>query len=118
MKKITLAFLAAMMLLVPALSFAQGFDIDPELPPPTVSSFGDFVGVFNRLISWLFTLLLILAVIFIILAAFSYLTAGGDEEKIKGAHKKIMFAVVALVVAFLAQGIQFIVRELLGVSPS
>ena len=40
------------------------------------------------------------------------LTAGGDDEKIKSAHKMIIYAVVALVVAFLAQGIRFVIEEL------
>ena len=101
---------------MPGLAMAQsgGFDREVIQPPTTVTSFGGFIDIFNTLIGWLFTVLLILSVIFIILAAFSYLTAGGEEEKISTAHKKIIYAVVALVVAFLAQGIRFVVAELLG----
>lgn len=81
---------------------------------PGVKSFEGFLGIFDTLITWLFTILLVLAVIFIILAAFQYLTAGGEEEKIKQAHKKIIFAIVAIAVAFLAQGVSFVVAQLLN----
>jgi uncharacterized RDD family membrane protein YckC len=62
----------------------------------------------------MFIILLVLAVLFIIMAAFSYMTSGGDEEKVAGAHKKVIYAVVAIAVAFLAQGVSFVVASLLG----
>ena len=82
--------------------------------PQGITSFGGFIEVFKTMITWVFTLLLIFAVLFIIMAAFSYLTAGGDEEKVAGAHKKIIYAVVAIAVAFLAQGVSYVVGELLN----
>lgn len=82
--------------------------------PQGITSFGGFIEVFKTMITWIFTLLLIFAVLFIIMAAFSYLTAGGDEEKVGAAHKKIIYAVVAIAVAFLAQGVSYVVGELLN----
>ena len=82
--------------------------------PQGVTTFGGFIEIFKTLITWIFTLLLIFAVLFIIMAAFSYLTAGGDEEKIQKAHQKIIYAVVAIAVAFLAQGVSYVVGELLN----
>ena len=82
--------------------------------PQGITSFGGFIEVFKTLITWIFTLLLIFAVLFIIMAAFSYLTAGGDEEKVQKAHQKIIYAVIAIAVAFLAQGASYVVGELLN----
>jgi hypothetical protein len=82
--------------------------------PQGITSFAGFIEVFKTIITYVFTLLLIFAVIFIIMAAFTYLTAGGDEEKVSKAHQKIIYAVVAIAVAFLAQGISYVVGELLN----
>lgn len=114
MKKLLFALSGTSLLASPIIALAQ---FDPNVviaPTATVTKFGDFIAIFNTLISWMFTILLILSVIFIILAAFKYLTAGGDEEKIKKAHQMIIYAVVGLVVAFLAQGIRLVVAQLLG----
>ena len=88
--------------------------VNLQTAPKGIRSFEGFLGVFDLLITWIFTILLVLAVIFIILAAFQYLTAGGEEEKIKKAHQKIIYAIVAIAVAFLAQGVSFVVAQLLN----
>ena len=110
MKKIStlIAFTAS------ALSPLSAFAVTIQQAPKGVRSFEGFLSIFDTLITWLFTILLVLAVIFIILAAFQYLTAGGEEEKIKKAHQKIIYAIVGIAVAFLAQGISFVVGQLLN----
>lgn len=108
MKKITTIVSSVLALSLPALAFAQ------INPPQGIRSFGGFLNVFDTFISWIFTILLVLSIIMIIFAAFQYLTAGGDEEAVKKANKKIVFAVIAIAVAFLAQGISFVVGELLN----
>jgi len=51
---------------------------------------------------------------FILYAAFIYLTAGGDPEKVKTASNQLIYAAVAIAVALVAQGIRFIVAQLVG----
>ncbi len=101
---------------LPMVSFAAAFDVPNGQDGTTIGirNFEDVVGIIERLTNWIFIILLVLAVLFIILAAFSYLTAGGDEEKVSGAHQKIIYAVVAIAVAFLAKGVSFIVAQLLS----
>lgn len=84
--------------------------------PRSRLDFGNFLDIINRVIDWFFTLLLVLAVVFILWAAFKYLTAGGDEEKVGSAHKILLWAVVAIAVALLSQGLVFIVQQLVGVT--
>ena len=64
--------------------------------------------------NWLFAFLLIVAVIFIFLAAFSYMTAAGDPEKMGKAKSKLIYAIIAIVIALVAKGVQLILRDVLG----
>lgn len=72
------------------------------------------VALVVKITNWMFTLLLVLAVLFIIMAAFKYMFSGGSEEAVGAAHKMLIYAVVAIAVAFLAKGIVFVVQELVG----
>ena len=110
MKKISTILAVAASALLPLTAGA----VNVQQLPQGVRSFEGFLNIFDTLITWIFTILLVLSVIFIILAAFQYLTAGGEEEKIKQAHKKIIMAIVAIAVAFLAQGVSFVVAQLLN----
>ncbi len=117
MKKITSFIATAGLQLLPILTLAQGSGITQPVPLPNTQGFGvqGFIGVFNTLINWLFTLLLILAVVFILIAAFLYITGGGNEEKIKKAHNYLKFAAIGIAVALLAQGVRFLISQLVGV---
>jgi hypothetical protein len=111
-KKITLSLL---LVALATTASAQTFEVPDDALKGGIGDIEDLLGTIT---DWLFTFLLILAVIFIILAAFSYLTSGGSEEKVKSAHQKVIFAIVAIAVAMLAKGVQFVVAELLGVEDS
>lgn len=76
----------------------------------------ELLGIMEYVTNWLFTILLVLAVFFIILAAYRYLTSGGGEEVAK-AHKMILYAAVAIAVAVLAKGIVNVTRVLIGGAP-
>lgn len=82
-----------------------------HLPETAVSEkgFQGLIDYINQASGWLFGILLALAVVFLIYAAFLYLTSGGDEEKTKAAKNYIIYAVVALAVGFLATGIVILV---------
>jgi len=75
------------------------------------SGAGGVVDLIQTITNWMFTILLVAAVVFILLAAFKYLTSGGGEE-VGVAHKMLMYAAVALAVGFLAKGIVFVIQEL------
>lgn len=118
MKKITSFIATAGLQLLPILTLAQGGSgITQPVPLPNTQGFGvqGFIGVFNTFINWLFTLLLILAVIFILVAAFLYITGAASEDKIKTAHKYLKYAAIGIAVALLAQGVRFIIGQLVGV---
>ena len=60
---------------------------------------------FQTLIAAFFMFLYIIAVIVVIYAGFTILTAAGDEEKIKRAKTMIIQAIVGLIIIFLAASI-------------
>ncbi len=81
------------------------------LPSPNVTTVANVFTVLCQLLGWLFILFIILAVVFVIVAAFKYLTAGGDAEKVGTANHMLIYAVVAVVVAVLARAIPVIIAN-------
>ena len=96
-------------LVLPILGLAQ-----IQEPPTPVTSMSEVYDILVKVMRWIFTFLLIFAVIFLFLAAFSYLTAAGDPEKIGKAKNQLIYAIVAIAIALVARGIEFILRDLLG----
>ena len=68
--------------------------------------------------AWAFYFLLALTVVFIVLAAFKYLTSSGNPEKVQSATSMIIYAAIAVGVALLARAIPLIVANLLGAQGS
>jgi hypothetical protein len=116
------AFLGLFLLSLPALSFAATCTPDPatglQCPLDETSFSGpEFItGLINKVSNWLFTFLLVLAVTFIVIAAYKYLFSGGSEESVSAAHKMMLYAAVAVAVALLSRGFVVVVRSLVGAS--
>lgn len=75
---------------------------------------GELVQVIQRIINLLFTALIIIAVVFIFIAAFIYVGAGGDATKVKKAKDYIVYALIAVVVGILAQGLVAVIKAFFG----
>jgi hypothetical protein len=84
-----------------------------ELKETLPGGANDLLGIIDRVTNWFFTILLVLAVIFIIFAAYKYLMSGGGEEVGK-AHKMVLYAAVAVAVAVLAKGVVNVTKVLIG----
>lgn len=66
------------------------------------------------LINWLIGFAAVLAVIMIIVSGFQFITAFGDEKKIQKATSSLIFAIVGMVLVFIAPlVIQFIIDNFL-----
>lgn len=78
----------------------------------TVTSIDDFIRVaLCTIASYMFFILIALSVIFVIIAAYQYLTSRGDETKVGNATKTITYAAVAIVVVLLAKGFPLVVAS-------
>ena len=111
MKKINFSATLLALLINPLTATAQQVSIPSAGQTVLAGGFSGVLGLVNTITNWLFSLLLVLAVLFILMAAFKYLTSGGGEE-VGAAHKMIIYAAVAIAVAFLAKGIVFVVKQL------
>jgi Type IV secretion system pilin/Family of unknown function (DUF6112) len=109
MKKILTGVTAISFLTLPLLVIAQA-------PPETVPNFGatDFLNALENLINWLFSILIIVAVLFIIIAAYNFVTAQGDPDKVAKARNFILYALVGVAVAVASRGLVALVRLIMG----
>ncbi|MEZ4156923.1 MAG: hypothetical protein R3B52_03100 [Candidatus Paceibacterota bacterium] len=113
MKKYLLIALATV---APNLAMAQTvFDPNRELPKAQgLRTIDGLVTILKTFANWMFVFLLIFAVIMVLVAAFKYLFAGGNDDKIKSAHRMLIYAAVAVAVGLLAQTLVFLVDSILG----
>lgn len=113
MKKLAIRTAAALTGLMPATAFAQA-DVPTGAPEPiSLSGPEDVVAILDNIAGWLFTIFFVLAVVFFIYAAFLYLTAAGNEDRVGKARNTLIYGIIAIVVALLAGGIAFFVSGVL-----
>lgn len=93
---------------------------DPTETAPTglLESVGDLEDLIDTITNWFFFILITVAVIFIILAAMQFITAGGDSAKVSEARTKLIWAAVGIGIAILARSIPVLVKSLLGAAAS
>lgn len=72
------------------------------VPTGTINDIAGFRTLATTAMNWVFTFFLIVAVIFLIVGGFQYLTAGGDPEKQTGARSRIIYSLIGVAVAVLA----------------
>ena len=81
---------------------------------PVFTDVSGLLAFANTIINWIFTILLVVAVIMILLAAFKFLTNGGKEDEIKKAQNMLLYALIAIVIGALAKGLVLVVSNLVG----
>jgi len=62
--------------------------------------------------NWVFAFFLAISLIYIVLGAFQFVTAGGDPTKITEARQKLIFAVIGIAIGLLTLGIPAIIRNI------
>jgi len=82
--------------------------------PTNVTTAQGFIDILAVVTDWIFVVLLVLAVIFIVLAGFQFITGGGDPAAISEARTKLIYAAVGIGVALLARGLPEAVRNIIG----
>jgi hypothetical protein len=112
---------AIMALVLPAFAFAQSLPspvapTETSVPQGQITSLQGVLQMLCTVFAWAFYFLLVLAVIFIIVAGFKYLTAAGDPEKVKSAGTMLIYTAVAIGVALLARAVPLVIGSFLGAS--
>ena len=85
-----------------------------QLNNSPINNASQLLSILAKITQWMYTIFFILAVIFILLAAYNFLFAQGDPEKIKTARKQIIWAAVAIAVALLSVGATQIIQSFIG----
>mgnify|MGYP001611473199 CR=1 FL=1 len=90
------------------------FELPGDTGVETIEDITGEDGILCRIAGLLFVILIVVTIIFIIVAAFKYLTAGGDPEKIKSANYQLVYAAIALVIALVARAFPNIIGTFIG----
>ncbi len=98
-----------------AVAFAPLFVSAQNIPSvKPISGNTDIPGLIGTIAGYATGLLIALATLFVIYAAFVYLTAAGDPKAVETAKNVIIYAVVAVAVALLSQVAAQIVKAIIG----
>jgi prolipoprotein diacylglyceryltransferase len=111
LRKILVVLILVYSFLVPIIEVtAQPFGNNAQFNLPNVP----LLQGIERIGNFLFTVLLAIAVIFIVIAGVRFVTAGGDPEQVKSARDMILYAVVGLIIAILARGAVTLIKNMIG----
>lgn len=103
------------LLLMPAILLVQAAAPGVSTTSP-ITSLADILAFIVTVGTWISAIVIGLAVIFILVSAFQFLTAAGNPETIAKARQNLIYALVAVAIAVVAWGLPTIVQELLGVT--
>ena len=90
-KKSSIAIAATGLSLLPLVAFAQPRDVQ------------GLINILNSVVGWFETIVFAIAIIMILVAAFQFLTAAGNEEKVSTARKSLIWGLVGIAVALFAR---------------
>lgn len=113
MKKVLVSLILVSILVVPAIASAGwledllGVGGQPQTAPRT-----DVMLILGSLTNWLFAILLVIAAIAIIVAAYFFVTAAGDPDKTKKARDFVLYALIGVLVGFAAKGLVILVERI------
>ena len=82
-----------------------------QLPGPndTVTNTGGIIVAACTIFNYMFLGLLLLGVLFVLLAAYRYLTAAGDPENVTKANRTLIYAAVAIAVSLFARALPVLI---------
>jgi L-cystine uptake protein TcyP (sodium:dicarboxylate symporter family) len=73
-----------------------------------------FEELIDAIIDFIFLVAIAIVPIMIIVAAFYFLTSGGNSEKVNTAKKIILYTFIGLFIVLLGKGIVAIIKQVLG----
>jgi peptidoglycan biosynthesis protein MviN/MurJ (putative lipid II flippase) len=102
LKKYLLPVTIGALTAAPFLAFAK------RRPPENET---EFRNLLEKIGNTMFTFLLAFSVLFIVTAGYFYVTAAGNPEQIKRAHRIVIWSLVAVIVGVLAKGLVLLVKN-------
>lgn len=62
-------------------------------------------GVFNQITNTVLSIIVIISIIMLVIGGFRYIVSGGDSKKVTDAKNTILYAIIGLIISFLAYAI-------------
>lgn len=109
--------LLLVVVMAPCVSFAQSSNYIAPLnkgnttAPQNLTTKSGVEALIKGVVRWVYTIFFVVAVLFVLLAAYNFLTGGGNDAKIKLAKAQIRYAVIAIIVALLSTGAAVLVNS-------
>lgn len=100
-----------------AFALAEELDLDELLKntPGIDSTTGVVYCIFLRLMTWLFSFALVIAIILLIINGLRYIFASGDPQTLSTVHKNLSWISVGIVIVLLSTSILIMIAMFLGV---
>ena len=112
--KNALCFLMLLVLVAPIMVAAQdnfGEDLIDDINVGTTNS--NLPGILINIINVVLGFLALIAVIIVLIGGFEWMTAGGSDDKVANAQKRLKYGLIGLVIIFLAYAIvTFVINKL------
>ena len=96
LKKTYIAAAAIGLTALPLLALAQQTGVGPR-------SAQDVIRLVEQIATWFEAIIFAIAIIMLLVAAFQFLTAAGNEEKVATARKSLVWGLVGIAVALFAR---------------
>ena len=110
MKKIITILALASLLVAPVIGLAAE---QVEIPAAPFEDVGGLLGLVESIGNWIFTGLLILAAIFLVVAGYYFVTAGGNPENVNKARQMLINALIGVAVGLAARGLIAVVSNII-----
>ena len=88
-----------------------------ELPGQSITNVSGLTAIICSFLAYFFWIVLVVSVIMVLYAAFTYVTAGDDTEKTSKARRTLTYAAVGIAVALLSTALPDIVGSIFPSNP-
>lgn len=79
----------------------------------TLEDYEDVISLIEKVANWMYGILLALAVVFILMAAYNFMFSGGSEQSVSKAKSQLLYTLIAIVIASISRGIISLLETLL-----
>src|SRR3989344_130181 len=112
MKNLKTKILTVVLTAAPVLALAQ--PLGQGVPRANVTEVGQILAILNRVINIVGGLFFAVAILFIFFAAYLYLTAAGDPEKLTKAKNQLIYSIIAIAIGLIAFSVTTIVERFIS----
>ena len=73
---------------------------------------GEILDILDLVTDWIFAIAMAVALIYLVLAGFQFVTGGGDPAQVTAARQKLIFAFIGIAIALISAGFPQILRTI------